>query len=94
MTQERLDQRFSKLLEIETCRIQRPDIRHLDAIDPFERQDIAARPLPVNIGNAETFIILDVLGNLGKCRRLAADPFRCALSAEAFQPSQQAASGA
>lgn len=69
MTQEGLDQRFGKLLQIETGCFKCRNIRHLNAVDPFERQHIATGPFPIDIGNTETRIALDVFGNLGKrCR--------------------------
>ncbi len=69
MAQEGLDQRFGKLAKVETRCFKRGNIRHLDTVDPFERQHVTTGALPIHLRNAETFIALDVFGDFGKrCR--------------------------
>ena len=70
VAQERLDERVGQLFKIVAGGAQARHVRHLDAVDPFHGDDIAARTLPIDCRNAEAGIVLGVLANLGEGRSL------------------------
>ncbi len=70
MAQEGLDQRVGEPVEIVSCGAQALDIRHLDAVDPFHGDDVATGSLPIHRRDPEAGVLLGVLGDFGKGRRL------------------------
>ena len=56
MAQEGLDQLRGDALEVVAGGAHGLDVRHLDAVDPLHRDDVAAGSLPVHPGHAETGI--------------------------------------
>ncbi|MNL73305.1 hypothetical protein D3C87_1987530 [compost metagenome] len=60
MAQEGLDQRVGQGVKVVPGGGERPDIGHLDAVDPFHRHDVPAGPFPVDCRNPETGIVAGI----------------------------------
>ena len=64
--------RSREALKIVAGRVERIDIGQLDAVDPFERQDVARRQLPLDLRDAEAGVVGGRLGHLRERRSLEA----------------------
>ena len=69
VAQEGLDQQRADGRKIVASGGEALKIVHLDAVDPFHRQHIAARALPIDRGNAEARIVFGVVAQLRQSRR-------------------------
>lgn len=67
MPQEGLDQRIGQLVQVVAGCLQSLDIRHLDAVDPFHGDDVAAGAFPIHFGNTEAGILSGIFRKFGKC---------------------------
>jgi len=61
LAQEGLHQHHCQVVKVKTCLLQSDFVRHLDAVNPFHRQNIAAGMHPINFRHTETFILGDIL---------------------------------
>ncbi len=64
--QEGLDEGISQLVQIVAGSLQPLNIRHLDAVDPFHGDDIAAGAFPIYLRNAESGVFFGIFGKFGK----------------------------
>src|SRR5690606_7700805 len=66
MPQEGLHQYRREPFQIVAGRREALHIRKLCSLDPFECQHVATRPRPIHSGNAEAWVVPDILADLGK----------------------------